>query len=368
MVIYFFFTLSVLNTDAQSDYQIFKDSATFQRNDTGKLSVELDNLNYLRNYEYFGKIPLSYTLFGYQLIPQLKYQFNQFFSLKGGAFVRREFGLKDFVNITPMFTAKYQKNGFSFLLGSLEGSLNHRFIEPIYNLERFINDRIEQGAQAILDKKSLWADWYIDWEKAIKRYSPYREEFTTGVSSRIKLFDIKNVNVEIPIQAITAHKGGQIDSSGLPVETLLNTAAGVSLNFRTISEFLPAIRTEHYFVYYKDLSEINLQLYKEGMGFLSSVTFKTKYIDVDLRHWWGDKFFGPRGTPLYSSISEQSRNFGEEKRHLLFLNLIYDRQLFKNIFIHLRFEPYYDFRNEMVEYAYSVFLRFRKDFLIAKLK
>ncbi len=353
---------------SQSEYSIFKDSTTFNREDTGKLTLGIDNLNYLRNYEYFGKIPLSYTLFGSQFIPQLKYQVNPHFSLRAGIFLRREFGIGGFVSAMPVLTAKYQKGSLSFLIGTLEGALNHRFIEPIYDFESIISDRIEQGTQLIINKKNLWLDWYIDWEKAIERYELYREEFTTGISSSIKLINNGRINIEIPLQIMLAHKGGQIDTSGLPVETLMNTAVGASFTFAANGSFLKAIRTEHFFVYYKDLSGTKLQLYKEGTGIYSSLTFKTKHFEIDTRYWKGNRFFGPRGGALYSSISEKVPGYGEKERELIFLSFIYDKQLFPNVFIDLRLEPYYDVKNKFTEYAYSVFLRFKKDFNLKRIR
>ena len=357
-----------LTLSAQIEYPVFKDSSTFHAADSGKLSLQIDNLNYLRNYEYSGEIPLSYTLFGYQFIPQLKYQLNEHFQLKGGIFLQREFGRSGFHQIAPVVTAKYQKKGFSFLLGTLEGSLNHRFIEPIYDVESIINDRLEQGAQVILNKKRLWLDWYIDWEKAIVQNSPYREEFTTGVSSRIKLINNDRLNVELPLQLMVAHKGGQIDTSGLPVESLLNTAVGAAFTFQTKGAFLKAIRTEHYFALYKDFSGQKVQLYKEGTGWYSSLLFKTKWLDIDTRYWRGQRFYGPRGGALYSSISEKVPGYGEPSRELLFLSFIYDRQLFPAVTFDFRLEPYYDLRNKMLEYSYSLFLRFNRDFLLKRVK
>lgn len=353
---------------AQIDYPIFKDSATFRAEDSGKLSLEVDNLNYLRNYEYFGDIPLSYTLFGYQLIPQVKYQLNQNFTLKGGVFLRREFGRSGYTDIAPVFTAKYQKKSLSLLLGTLEGSLNHRFIEPIYDVESIISDRLEQGAQVIINKPRFWLDWYIDWEKAIVVNSPYREELTSGVSTRIALVKNDQVTLELPLQALVAHKGGQIDTSGLPVESLFNTAAGVSLTVNTRSSFLKAIKTEHYLARYSDISGQKLQLFDKGTGWYSSLVFQSRWnIDLDARYWRGHGFHGPRGGPLYSSISEKVPGYGEKDRELVFVSVIYDKQLFPNVFVDLRLEPYYDVRNSFMEYSYSVFLRFKKDFLLARL-
>jgi hypothetical protein len=370
-----FFSLSILwlgsVLNAQTNYPVFLDLDTkLKPEDSGRLSLQIDNLNYLRNYEYFGKIPLSYTLLGYQFIPQLKYQLNENFLVKGGIFLRHESGRPGFETIAPVFTAKYQKKDLSLIMGTLEGGANHRFIEPIYTIEATISDRIENGVQIKLDKQKLFFDWYIDWEKAIKLNDPFREELTSGVSTRFKLIDKEKFGFEIPLQAMVAHKGGQISNSPVNVESLLNTATGVSLKFiRPAASFLKEIQTEHYFVYYRNLSGTKVRLFNEGAGTLSTLTFRSaKNFDLDLRFWNGWDYFGPRGQPLYNSISEKVPNYGERSRQLVFVTFIYDKQLFKDVSIDLRLEPYYDIGNNFMEYAYSAFIRLNKDFFLKKLK
>src|SRR5689334_17184171 len=112
---------------SQTDYPIFRDTATLQPQDSGRLSLSVDNLNYLRNYEWFGKIPLSYTLLGYLLTPQLKYQLNDKISYEGGIMLRRELGRPGCGTGGPVCTDKCQKKGLAFIMGTLEGRLNHRF-------------------------------------------------------------------------------------------------------------------------------------------------------------------------------------------------------------------------------------------------
>src|SRR3954462_12623955 len=87
---------------AQTDYPIFRDTATLQAANAGRLSLQVDNINYLRNYEWFGNIPNSYTLLGTMLIPQLSYQLNENIAFKGGLLLRREFGRPGLVTVEPM--------------------------------------------------------------------------------------------------------------------------------------------------------------------------------------------------------------------------------------------------------------------------
>ncbi|MCW3075359.1 MAG: hypothetical protein JWP69_2428 [Flaviaesturariibacter sp.] len=358
-----------LTGNAQTEYPIFRDTATLQAQDSGRFSLSIDNLNYLRNYEWFGDIPNSYTLLGYQLIPQIKYQLNDKISFKGGIFLRREFGRPGYFEVEPVFTAKYQKKSLTFIMGTLEGALNHRLVEPIYNIERIISARNEQGLQLTLNKKRFWMDWFIDWRKAIVLNDPFREELTTGFSTRTKLVDRPGVSFEIPAQLLIAHKGGQISSLTTPIESLMNTAIGLSLHTNNKGGFIRGINTDHYFVYYRNISGTKQQLYNRGTGWLSTLTLKSRInIDLDLRYWRGNKFYGPQGLPLYNSISEKKIGYGEPERELVFATFIYNKQLFNNVAIDMRLEPYYDLRNKFLEYGYSVFLRFNKDFFLKTLR
>jgi hypothetical protein len=364
-----FFFLFYSVAFSQTDYPIFRDTATLQAADSGRLSLSIDNLNYLRNYEWFGEIPLSYTLLGYQLVPRLKYQLNDKISFSGGIFLRREFGLSGFEQIEPVFTAKYQKRGLTFIMGTLEGALNHRFVEPLYNQERIITARNEQGLQLKLDKKRFWMDWFIDWRKAIRLNDPFREELTTGFSTRTKFIDGEQLTLELPAQLLIAHKGGQISSLTTPIESLMNTAIGLSLKTKSRGGFITGINTDHYFLYYRNISGTKQQLYNRGTGWLSTLTLKSRInMDLDLRYWRGNKFYGAQGMPLYNSISEKFANFGEPQRELIFATLIYNKQLFPNVAIDMRLEPYYDLKNKFLEYGYSVFLRFNKDFFLKRIR
>ena len=93
---------------AQMDYPIFKHTNNIQPSDSEKLTLSLYNLSYINNTEYFTNIPLSGTLFGYQLIPELKYQPNSRFVIRAGVYVQKEFGRKEYTSLLPTFSVKYK--------------------------------------------------------------------------------------------------------------------------------------------------------------------------------------------------------------------------------------------------------------------
>src|SRR4029078_1574563 len=123
--------LICLNSTAQVDYPVFKNTIGINPSDSQKLSLHIYNLNYIYNTEYFGNIPLSGTLFGYQLIPEFQYQPNSRFVIKGGIYLQKEFGRNGYTTIAPTFSVKYKAIHSSYILGTLEGNTNHGFVEPI---------------------------------------------------------------------------------------------------------------------------------------------------------------------------------------------------------------------------------------------
>lgn len=361
------FIWCVAAVHAQTEYSIYKDSSTTMPPAHG-LSLQVDNFNYFRNNEYFGHVAWGYTLFGYQLQPVVSYRLTDKITLQGGAFLQREFGRGGFIHAIPYYCAMYQNNGFTIRTGNLHGAANHRYIEPIYTPEATITDRVEQGLQITIDKRRVWADVYMDWEKAIRWYDNYPEEFTSGISARLKPMPDKKLRIEVPMQLMVAHRGGQLDTCSVPIESLLNTAMGISFNYTTGSRLIPSLRTEHYYVYYKNLTyDRNVQPYISGDGYFASLTAHTRHnIDIDLRYWTGAMFIGPRGLPLFSSASQVHDTLNEDFRSLLFMNVIYNKQFGKHMYLDARAEPYYNFGEAKFEIAYALYMRIRLDALLLR--
>ncbi|MEO6187626.1 MAG: hypothetical protein ABIO82_03135, partial [Ginsengibacter sp.] len=202
-LVFIFLSLPVL---AQIDYPTFKKRIDINPADSQKLSLKIYNLNYIYNTEYFTNIPLSGTLFGYQLIPEIQYQPTSRFVLKAGVYVQKEFGRKEYTSFLPTFSVKYKAKNSSYILGTLEGNLNHGFMEPIYDYKLLLNERLENGFQFFVDTKSYDHDFYINWRKAIHLGDPYKEEFDIGYIANVKLLTNDNVQVKIPIQMLYSHK------------------------------------------------------------------------------------------------------------------------------------------------------------------
>ncbi len=367
-LLFLIFMSLLIITNAQVDYPVFKKRIEINPTDSQKLSLSIYNLNYIYNTEYFTKIPLSGTLFGYQLIPEVQYQPASRFVIKGGVYLQKEFGRKEYTSLLPTFSVKYKAKNSSYILGTLEGNTNHGFIEPIYDYKLLLNERLENGFQFFVNSSIYEHDFYINWRRAIHLGDPFKEEFDIGYISKLNLITNDKIELQIPLQLLYSHKGGQIDSSGIPLTSIVNDAVGVSFAFNLGNNFLKKIVADNYYVNYKDISGNKVQPFNEGNAYLSHLLFKFKFFDLDLRYWNSRGFINPRGNSLFSSVSEKFIGYTEEHRHLLLASFIYDKQLFRNGNFDFRFSPYYDFVEKKLEYSYEMYFSYQLNVLLTRIK
>lgn len=342
--------------------------------DSDKVIFSFTNLNFLRNYEYFQHIATGYTFFGTQLNPKIVYVPNQYLRIEAGIFLRKDFGNPVLKTVAPTFTVKLRKNGYTFLFGNLEGNLNHQLIEPLFNYERIITNPLENGLQFIVDKRKLWLDTWIDWEQQEYQNSPFQEHIFAGLSSKTTIFQPNDAfKIQIPLQATIFHHGGQIDSDSSALLSIGNLAGGFIMDWDLSDKmgFISGIKSENYWLGYKDMSANKLQPFKNGQGNYFNILFKSKYnVNLMVSYWDGNRFIAPHGGFLFQSISSifGKGNYTEQSRRLLLLRVLYKKELCPDVFLDVRFEPYKDLKNNYTEFSYSVFISYKKDFSLVRNK
>ena len=365
--------LFAFKAEAQIDYPTFENRTLINPADSQQLSFNLYNLNYLNNTEWFGNIPLSGTLFGYELIPEIEYQVSPKLMIKGGVYLQKEFGRPQYTTLAPTFEVKYRAKHSSFIIGNLEGNLNHGFIEPIYDYKLIIKERLENGFQFLVDTKPYNHDLFINWRKAIHPGDKFKEEFDIGYVGNLNVIKKNNWDIHLPVQLLYSHKGGQYDSLNTPLQSLTNFATGASVTYNFDRKLLKKIVFDNYYVNYKDISGQKRQAFNEGNAFLSHLLFGFKNVGIDFRYWNGDGYIGPRGMALFQSVSEKYPGLVERHRELLIASFIYDKEIFKNVYFDFRFIPYKDFIEKMssgtgLEYSYEMYLKYKLKVNLAKVK
>ncbi|HVZ95388.1 MAG TPA: hypothetical protein VG847_00830 [Chitinophagaceae bacterium] len=367
------FMITGLYTTAQIDYPAFRNETIINPADSEKLSFNLYNLSYCNDTEWFGNIPLSGTLFGYELIPEIEYQVSPKLIIKTGVYLQKEFGRPNYTTLQPTFTVKYRAKHSSYIIGTLEGNNNHQFIEPIYDYKWMINEQLENGFQFKVDTKPYDHDLFINWRVAIHPGDPFKERFDIGYVGKFNVIDKAKFYVGVPLQLLYSHAGGQYDADSVPLTSLVNSTMGLSTILKLNHKLLKRIVFDNYYVNYKDISGAKVQAFKQGNAYLSHLLFDFKNVGIDLRYWNAEGYIAPRGMALFNSVSEKYPGLVEKHRELLIVSFIYDREIFKNVNFDFRIIPYKDFIEHItsgtgLEYSYEMYIKYTFRKTIAKIK
>ncbi|RIJ37090.1 hypothetical protein D1627_13465 [Pontibacter oryzae] len=340
-----------------------------------EIRINVQALGFMKNNEYFNKIADGYTLFGYQLQPSVSYQPSKDVIIQAGVLLWKDFGTAGYEDITPTFTIKVKKQQWELLFGTLEGNLNHGYIEPLYDFERLVTNRLEHGVQYKVNINSLKLDAWVDWANMLYRGENDQEQINGGAALAILLLQRQgeqhpadSLRVTLPVQFTAQHKGGQIDASELPLTTLANAAIGVEVEKKYDRMFLHRLYTKNYLVSYKDFSNEKQLAFRQGHGVYVNIGADTKYQDVMLSYWRGKGYVTELGGKLYQSGSTTFKypDYQEKERELLILRLMRDYNLAENLSLTMRLEPVLDFQNPKLEFASGLYLNFNTDFFLAR--
>lgn len=339
---------------------------------THELHLNFYNFNYVRNYEYSNNFHDGYTLYGTQLEPQLVYYAHPNLAITGGAYLRKDFGREGIYDAKLLFNIKYSKNDLTLVFGSLEGNIQHGYIEPIYNFERKITTPIEYGTQLLVEKEKFRLDGWIAWQKMIYRGDAQKEEIVGGLITETTLAETNGWKLSIPAQFLVYHEGGQIDVlKEVPISTLFNGATGFKLG-KQVGYHVKEIYTSNYIAAYKDFSPTKARAYQGGFGLWLNAGMDTKWGSLLASYWKGNNFITIKGMPLYQSVSENLYEYGYKQNHreILSIRYAYQKELLPHLYLDVRFEPHFDLgqSDDKLQFNHSFFITYKEDFKLFKVK
>ncbi len=340
----------------------------FDTNMNNKLCFYFFNGNYFINNEYFSPVAQGYTLTGYFANPQMRYYFTDNLRVDAGLHLLKYTGKTKFSKIQPVYSASYNKNGVSLILGNLNSTLFHNLPDQIYNRELFFTNNIETGAQIIVDKHNFFGEFWADWQQFIEPNDSIQEKFISGIMLEPKLFFHNDVKLSVPIALLAQHTGGQIDTSRLPVNTAINFLYGINFTIDTKLKYLNSVQIGATSMHFSDNSNFTNRIYKSGFGFLTHVRLNHKLSYVEFGHWYSDRFLSIAGNQLYQSFSMLQGMQHQEKRHLITLNGNYNYKLTKGVFVGAMANLYYDLRLKQTEYNFGVSIVINREFFVTTIK
>ncbi len=354
--------LSVSLLRAQLNNTLLSDHHHIDSLQAKQFGLMLSSFNYLRNTEYFNPIESGQTLFGSQLTPGLWLQTSHNTKLRAGVFLDYAFGSPGLQQVLPVISLLYGGRRGTFIFGTLNGATAHRIIEPLFNINSAVENRIEQGAQFTLNRKNLFLDAWINWQS----HMPYRgnthERFTAGLNLSPQKSFSNGWTLGLPLQFMLFHKGGQLSTDSTDQYSAVNVAVGLQM----IKPFTTrnTLQLEYYFAAAnRDISEKPF-----GTAHYTNLSLTQRELTFMLSHFYGNDFNATQGTSIYQSQSRDHPDVFYKNRHLLFFRLMYNKALNKQLNISARLTPFYDFNFRETEFSYSLYLFYRFDYSLGKVK
>lgn len=366
------FLLSSYIASAQFNQSAFENRIRPDSSLVNEVHFNFYNLNYVRNYEYTNDFHDGYTLYGTQLQPQLVYYAHPNLAITAGAFIRKDFGRNGISDAKPLFSVKYHKRNLTLIFGSLEGNIQHRYIEPLYDFERILTTPIEYGTQLLVERKKFTLDAWIAWQKMIYKGDPTKEEIIGGLSTESFLIKNDDWKLSIPAQFLAFHQGGQIDVlKEIPITTMFNGATGIKLH-KDINGNIKQVYTDNYIAVYKDFSPDKRRVYQGGFGLWLNAGVESKWGSLVASYWKGNNFISIKGMPLYESVSDNlySPGLRQSSRNIVSLRYAYQKELIPHLYLDVRFEPHIDLdhTDKQLQFNHSFFLTYKQDFKLFKAK
>ncbi|MCI0750511.1 MAG: hypothetical protein L0Y35_01615 [Flammeovirgaceae bacterium] len=356
-----------LSAFGQINNQSFERRMQINPQDSSKLFAGFSLLGFFKNNEWFDTTVDGYTLFGYQANPHLSYQLSDKIRVDAGWYVQKDFGNDDSVYARPNVSIKYKSKSFSLIFGTLEGRLSHRLIEPLYDFENGLTGKLEDGVQFLWQKDGLFLDAWIDWQNMIYQNDDEQEQFVAGISFSKKLLQTSFLSLELPVQAVAQHRGGQINIDGSPVLTTYNTAVGLALNGSS-SGFITEWGLKSYYVSYSDASSAQ-QVFEDGDGIFLNAYAASKFgLTIMGSYWSGHEFISPTGGRLYPSVVADYPTRIDRMHEFYMLRFLYEQKLSDGLILSARAEPFYDTYADAIEYSYALYLNFNTRFFLTSLK
>ncbi len=351
---------------AQLDNAVFNQKDTYSPNDTQTLKWHVELLNYYRNTEYFDMIEKGQTLFGSMFQSHVSYQPYNNVLVKAGFQTRQDYGSTGFIAVQPVLSVSIFKHKWRYNFGCLQGTTNYGFIEPMYNIDRAVTNRIENGMQGIYTSEKFKFNNFVVWNEPTYRTTDNQERFTMGALSEKRLLKTQRHEITWPFQGTLAHRGGQLNNNPNRIYSRLNTALGLKWSMQIGKQW--RIKTEHYWLHSEDFSPSITQPYKNGNASWHTLSFKRNGFECMLHYWAGREYQSPVGTLIYNNYDFYNVYEHRQVRHMMMSRFMYTQQINRGLFLDLRLEPFYDKEYGRFQYSYSAYLRLNLNKRVGKLK
>ena len=360
---------SSFSSFSQTKFDCLSDTVYNFEHDSSRLFVHADMHQFLKNNEYFNPIVEGYTLLGTSLKTGIYFTPSSKSKIYTGLSALWYNGDKSFEYFVPDFSIQYNfHKDFAMIIGSLPSVVHHTLSPMLLNYERFLSKPSEKGLEFLLSKKHVDWNCWLSWEQFLHPYEHSQEHIFLGNSFEYRPIIFDHFSLGFPVQFTVYHEGGQINDVWMPLQMMFNNAVGVRPKY-TINE--KTVELSYSYLGYKDGATHSVMPYQNGDGHYVRSSFMSKHCKVLASYWQGFQFYAPRGEQIYSSVSQTIPlaipSTDQKERKVLIYEFYYTNELAKNLHILCGAELFQDIKNNIIDYNYSLSVRYSGDFFLKKL-
>ncbi len=334
------------------------------------LDLRFEGSSFFQNNEYFDHFAMGLTGIGFYVQPTLEYYFMPNLRVNAGVFALKYSGLDHFSQVIPIFSMQYQATkSLEIVFGNIFGTLNHNLEQPLFRYDRFYTNHVEYGMQFLLHTKNIKSDLWLHWEHFIVQGDTAPERLDVGNNTLIHLCSHKNLSVNLPVQWLFSHRGGQMEPGPHYVATLFNGLTGLKfkydLNSFSSLQFQP-LMAFYYGLHYPGPGFPGHPLFKNGYGIYPKLLYTYHHLNIMTAYWYGNRFIAPKGEYLFQSVSEINPDYSEAIRKLWVSKVWYNKTIGKYLNLEVRLSTYYDLNHRNLDYSYAFYMLINQDFFLAK--
>lgn len=334
------------------------------------LFFDFESTGFFKNNEFESDVVKGYTLTGTWLRPKLVLRPSGTVQLALGWHYLQYNGAEKATWSIPWLSAKILlSDNWQFTLGNLSNSRNHRLISPVWEPERFLSDKPEAGFQFLHNTEKTYIDAWINWEQFITRGDPFQEHFAAGISTDFQVFQTGRTTFSAPIQMLAYHMGGEIDSSPLHVQTLMNFAGGVKAEIG-LDGFFRSLNLAGYLAAFRDSKGNSGLPFSEGSGFYSSNWLDSKAGKIGMEYWSAKNFFSVKGMSLLQIAQADfstPENF-DPRKNMFSVFYEYSREISRGVDFGFRFDGWFEPGKDNFSNMASLYIVVNQEFLLKKIE
>ena len=338
--------------------------------DTALLGFRFKNINFMRDNEYANPLTEGYTLLGFLIQPSFVYSPVPVIKMSLGVQLQSYAGAASINSPVLIFSTSFRlTRKTTLVLGTLDGCEKHRLDDPVFYRERMYTAQTESGLRLFSEDEHLFLDIWVNWENFVFKNDTTREKFFIGVSfNYLSPGFLNGFSLEVPLQMVFRHLGGQISNYPEHVETFYDGSVGLKLNYDISGGRGGRLSLEYKQLRFQYISAHGEFSIKYGDASWIRLNYNIGQFRFGTWYWRGHDFYAPEGNPIYSSVSERTPGLIVPDRSVWTTSAGFTIHPVKFFELYAGAESYFDLRSNHLDAALMLHMRFDQTFTLKKFR